>query len=61
MFFSGGKAWLGRDVDQSPPSNAEVKKEWELYHLSPQVPPWRVSEPLYFLLFILILSFWVIM
>jgi hypothetical protein len=25
--FPGGKAWLGRDADHSPPSSAEVKKE----------------------------------
>jgi hypothetical protein len=25
--FPGGKAWLGRDADHSPPSSAEVKYE----------------------------------
>jgi hypothetical protein len=34
--LSGGKAWPGRDADHSPPSNAEVKKEYELYLLSPR-------------------------
>jgi hypothetical protein len=34
--FPGGKARPGRDADHSPPSSAEVKKEWELYLLSPR-------------------------
>jgi hypothetical protein len=37
-----GKARPGRDTDHSPPSSAEVMNELELYHLSPQTPPWRV-------------------
>jgi hypothetical protein len=32
----GGKAGPGRDADHSPPSSAEVKKEQELYLLSPR-------------------------
>jgi hypothetical protein len=35
-FFPRGKARLGRDADHSPPSSAEVKKEYELYLLSPK-------------------------
>jgi hypothetical protein len=46
--FPGGKARPGRDADHSPPSSAEVKNEWELYLLSPHVPPWRVAGQLYF-------------
>jgi hypothetical protein len=34
--FPGGKARPGRDADHSSPSSAEVKKEWELYLLSPR-------------------------
>jgi hypothetical protein len=34
--FPGGKARPGRDADRSPPSSAEVKKEYELYLLSPK-------------------------
>jgi hypothetical protein len=34
--FPGGKTRLGRDADHSPPSSAEVKKESELYLLSPR-------------------------
>jgi hypothetical protein len=34
--------------DNSPPSSAEVKEEYELYLLSPQAPPWRVVRPHYF-------------
>jgi hypothetical protein len=37
-----------RDADHSPPSSAEVKKELELYLLSPKAPPWRVMGPVYF-------------
>jgi hypothetical protein len=48
--FPGGKERPGRDADHSPPSSAEVGNEWELYLLSPQAPPWRVAEELYFLL-----------
>jgi hypothetical protein len=44
----GGKARPGRDADHSPPSSAEVKNEWELYVLSPHLPPWRVAGQLYF-------------
>jgi hypothetical protein len=52
--FPGGKARPGRDADHSPPSSAEVKKEQELYLLSPHAPPWRVAGSLY--LFIILLS-----
>jgi hypothetical protein len=34
--FPGRKARPGRDADHSPPSNAEVKKEQELYLRSPK-------------------------
>jgi hypothetical protein len=34
--FPGGKARPGRDSDHSLPSNAEVKKEKDLYLLSPK-------------------------
>jgi hypothetical protein len=34
--FPGGKARPGRDADRSAPSSAEVKKEQELYLLSPK-------------------------
>jgi hypothetical protein len=44
--FPGGKVRPGRDADHSPPCSAEVKKEQELYILSPKVPPWRVIGPL---------------
>jgi hypothetical protein len=33
-FFPGGEAQPGHDADHSPPSSAEVKKEYELYVLS---------------------------
>jgi hypothetical protein len=49
--FPGGKARPGRDADHSPLSSAEVVNEWELYPLSPQVPPWRVEGLLYFFTF----------
>jgi hypothetical protein len=45
--FPGGKARPGRDADHSPPSSAEVKYEYEVYLLSPHVPPWRVAGQLY--------------
>jgi hypothetical protein len=45
--FPGGKARTGRDADHSPPSSAEVKKEQELYLLSPKAPPWSVTGQLY--------------
>jgi hypothetical protein len=51
--FSGGKARPGRDADHSPPSSAEVVNEQELYLLSPQAPPWRVTGLLYFFFTIL--------
>jgi hypothetical protein len=38
----GAKARPGLDADHSPPSNAEVVNEYELYLLSPRAPPWRV-------------------
>jgi hypothetical protein len=34
--FPGGKALPGRDADNSLPSSAVVKKDWELYLLSPK-------------------------
>jgi hypothetical protein len=37
----------GRDADYTHPSSAEVKNEWELYLLSPQMPPWCVMGQLY--------------
>jgi hypothetical protein len=37
--FPGAKAQLvRRDAENSPPSSAKVKNEYELYLLSPQVP-----------------------
>jgi len=33
-----GKAWLGRDTEHLPPSNAKVKNEYELY----SSPPWHL-------------------
>jgi hypothetical protein len=45
--FPRGKARPGRDADHSSPSSAEVNNEYELYILSPQVPPWRVAGQLY--------------
>jgi hypothetical protein len=45
--FPGAKARPGRDADHSPPSNAEVENEYELYLLCPQAPPWRVEGLLY--------------
>jgi hypothetical protein len=38
----GGKVWLRRDADHTPPSSAEVKNEYELYLLSRQAPSWCV-------------------
>jgi hypothetical protein len=35
---TGGKARPGRDAEHSPPSNAEVSNEYDLYTLS----PWRL-------------------
>jgi hypothetical protein len=55
--FPGGKARPGRDANHSPPSSAEVKYEYELYLLSPHVPPWRVAGQLYFLLFTYVYSY----
>jgi hypothetical protein len=46
---TGGKARQGRDADHSPSSSAEVKNEYELYLLSPQVPPWRLAGQLFLL------------
>jgi hypothetical protein len=45
--FPWSKVWLVHDADHSPPSSAEVKKEKELYLLSPNVSPWHVTGPLY--------------
>jgi hypothetical protein len=42
----------GRDADHSPQSSAEVKYEYELYLLSPHVPPWRVAGQLCFTFFV---------
>jgi hypothetical protein len=36
LSYPGGKARPERDADHSPPSSAEVKKEQELYLLSPK-------------------------
>jgi hypothetical protein len=49
--FPGGKARPGRDADHSPPFSAEVKKEEELYLLSPIAPLWSVAGPLNFLFY----------
>jgi hypothetical protein len=51
----GGNAQPGCDVDNSPPSSAEVMTELDLYLLSPQAPPWHVAGLLYFLLHYLIM------
>jgi hypothetical protein len=40
--FPGAKARPVCDADHSPPSNAEVENEYDLYLLSPQAPSWRV-------------------
>jgi hypothetical protein len=37
-FFPRGKEWPGRDADHSPPSSANVKKEWEVGGIPP-LPP----------------------
>jgi hypothetical protein len=47
---TGGKAGPGREADHSPPSSAEVKKEQELYLLSPQALLWRVVGQFYLVL-----------
>jgi hypothetical protein len=52
--FPGGKARPRRDADHSPPSSAEVKNEYELYLLSPHVPPWHVAGQLYFFFLLLL-------
>jgi hypothetical protein len=44
--FPGAKVQLERDTDHSPPFNAEVKNEYELYFLSPQAPSWCVVRQL---------------
>jgi hypothetical protein len=49
--FPGSKARPGRDADHSPPSSGEVKYEYELYLLSPHMPPWNVAGQLYFFLY----------
>ena len=33
---------MGRVVDHTPPSSAEIKEEVEIYLQSPFQPPWRV-------------------
>jgi hypothetical protein len=48
--FYWGKARLGRNVDHSPPSRAEVKNE-ELYFLSPLAPSWVVGHSFTFFLY----------
>jgi hypothetical protein len=54
---TGSKARPGRDADHSHPSSAEVKNEYELYLLSPHVPPWRVAGQLFnFLIYIKFVS-----
>jgi hypothetical protein len=45
--FPKGKARPGCDVNHSPPSSDEVKKEQELYLLSTHAPPWRVAGSIY--------------
>jgi hypothetical protein len=52
--FPGGKGRPGRDTDHSSSSSAEVKYEYELYVLSPHVPPWHVAGQLYFFTFYLL-------
>jgi hypothetical protein len=49
--FPRGKAWPGCDADHSPPSSANVKKEYKLYLLSSKAPPWHVAGPLYLFTF----------
>jgi hypothetical protein len=44
--FPRGKARPGNDIDHTPHSSAEVKKEKELYLLSLKVPPWCEAGPL---------------
>jgi hypothetical protein len=51
--FPGGKVRPGRDADHSPSSSAEVKYKYELYLLSPHVPPRHVAGHFYFFLLIL--------
>jgi hypothetical protein len=46
--FPEGKVRPGQVADHSAPSSAKVKKERELYLLSPHAPPWRVVGQLYF-------------
>jgi hypothetical protein len=53
-----GKARPERDADRSPPSSAEVKKEQELYLLSPKAPPRRVAGQLYFYFFTVVHKLW---
>jgi hypothetical protein len=48
--FPEGKAQPGCDADHSPHFSADVKNEYELYLFSPQVPPWRVADQLYFII-----------
>jgi hypothetical protein len=45
--FPGSKGWPGDNADHSPPSSAKVKKEYELYLLSPKVPSWCVMGLFY--------------
>jgi hypothetical protein len=39
-----GVKWLRRETDRSSPSSAEVEECVELYHHSPNTPPWRGSQ-----------------
>jgi hypothetical protein len=45
--LSPGVKWPGREVDHSPPSNAEVKNEWS-YTSTPPIPTWCAQGQLYF-------------
>jgi hypothetical protein len=49
--FPGGKARPERDADHTPPSSAEVKKEYELYLLSLPRAPMACSGTALFLLY----------
>jgi hypothetical protein len=46
-----GKAWPGRDADHSPPSNAKVNNEYELYFLSSLAPALRSRTVLLYFTF----------
>jgi len=38
----------GREVDYSPPGNAEIQNAWSQTSIPPSVPSWRVKGQLYF-------------